>query len=221
MNRLQTPLALAIGAAIGVFAGSPPPIETVRELVLVDEEGRPRARLGMTGGQPVLIMIDEAGRRRAAFGILPEGNGASLALMDSSGSYPRVELRAEDPGNHGPVDFLTFRADELSESGLADTAVRLGHGGFGTGAELVLGAGADMLELTTFPFAGFSLRGREDRNGPAYWYQVGRLPRGERPNHPLIALGAGSKKAELEIAEDGIITRFVSGEETLERKYPE
>ena len=160
MNGSQTTLLLAIGCAVGLFARSTASPETVRELLLVDEEGRPRARLGITAGQPLLEMLDETGRKRAVLGLLPGGKGAALGLMNSSGDYPRVELRAEDPGHHGPVDFLTFRDDEPSEDLPAHhpvrTAVRLGHGSFGTGAELLLDGG-DSVFLGTYPYAGISV----------------------------------------------------------------
>lgn len=211
-----------LGALCGVAAVVRTPAETVRELVLVDDEGKPRARLGITEGRPLLELFDESGKTRAAFGLNPGGDGAALELMNTSGTHPRVQLRTEDPGQHGSVDYLTFRYDDSPGEG---SAVRLGHGGFGEGAYLVLANGDESISLETHPFshpgATILLKGAEFGESPAYWMYCGRLPRGEAGNHPTLAVGTAAASAELQIRGAQSVVRLRSGEDEMEWEYPE
>jgi len=51
-----------------------------RRFVLVDSRGRPRAALGMVGGDVALCLYDQNGRRRITLGVVKEG--PALALQD-------------------------------------------------------------------------------------------------------------------------------------------
>ncbi|HEY2953842.1 MAG TPA: hypothetical protein VGK89_01190 [Candidatus Eisenbacteria bacterium] len=69
---------------------------TARELVIVDERGKPRATLGVLGGCPSMLLNDENGEMRAAVTLKSDGSPV-MALSDAKGTV-RVALHVGDEG---------------------------------------------------------------------------------------------------------------------------
>ena len=88
-------LALALGVSVLVaifgpekaglqFGASVVNKVRTRRVVLVDDEGRERARLAMTeDGGPGLALFDQAGEKRAALGV--DADGPKIVLFDPAG----------------------------------------------------------------------------------------------------------------------------------------
>lgn len=76
-------LSSALLASTGVFAqGRAPSVSSAEEFRLVDQNGRPRARLALSAsGQPYLTLLDDADRGRVWLGIA-EDTGMSIRDVD-------------------------------------------------------------------------------------------------------------------------------------------
>lgn len=99
---------------------------------LVDEAGRVRARLGLTGGGPLLALFDETGKARAELRVLDgqpslclndEGQTKRASLSLGKGGLPSVLLFDETGTPYklfGDVpDARTVGPDHLDEAGEA------------------------------------------------------------------------------------------------------
>jgi len=71
-----------------------------RRFVLVDSRGRPRAALGMVGGDVALCLYDQNGRRRITLGVVKEG--PALALQDEKEQVRVTVALAKD------IPLVTF-----------------------------------------------------------------------------------------------------------------
>jgi len=71
-------------AAYALRSSDPAKIITAEQFVVVDKEGRPRAKLGLwPNGRPGLFVYDADGIPRTSFNIVAEG--PKVTLMDQSG----------------------------------------------------------------------------------------------------------------------------------------
>jgi hypothetical protein len=99
---------------------------TVRQLVLLDGQGRERATLGMTPTGPQLAMKDEAGRPRAMVGQIGEGEHRywMFALLDASG-HGRAQVFAHVDGLHSGFKVVDNHGQPRFDIGFSDQ----GNGG--------------------------------------------------------------------------------------------
>ncbi len=70
-----------------------------RKLCVVDEAGKPRAVLSVTGDGPELVLLDEDENARAKF--TSDKVSSSLDLCDKAG-FTRISLTSDDPDEDGP-----------------------------------------------------------------------------------------------------------------------
>ncbi len=102
---------------------SPGPAErlAVRQLVLLDEQGRTRGQLGMIQGQPQLIILDEQGPARLVLGLAgPEDNDFWILSVLDANRKTRFKTAAKADGGGSMVGVLDHNGTARFTIGYTD-----------------------------------------------------------------------------------------------------
>ena len=108
LKRVAAAVLLAAGAAVAMGQASPekPKTLSAASFVVVDDEGRQRAVLGMEDGAPVFVFSNSAGREVVRLEVPTVGERAAMYLIDPV-ERSRLELAMT---MNGPVIHLTDAA---------------------------------------------------------------------------------------------------------------